>query len=251
MGQWGYRRKQILMNKPRKVRIYLEGGSVGQTGNSARVDKLKLSFHTFFEKILSHPPQVSPKGSGGKAVSKFSGALSDNDVDIVLLLVDSEGPAPEPKGIKFKQYLSGEGQRPKNLRLLDEAEEYQIFLMVQCTETWFIADKEGLASYYRRGGNQFDTSDLPPKGRQKVEDVDRHEIYASINKALAKADEHKRPEKRRRYEKYHAFEIIAYIDPHKVEKASPHFKRLISVLRWIQSGKPWPPSSEDYAAMLG
>lgn len=84
------------MANPPKVRIYLEGGSVGEA-SASDISILKRSFGIFFKRILGHPPEVVPKGAGGKAISNFSGEVSYGDTDVVLLLVDSEGPALPPE----------------------------------------------------------------------------------------------------------------------------------------------------------
>jgi len=200
------------------------------------VDALKQSFHRFFKQFMAQSPEVTPKGSGGKALSRFSGAAQHSNVEVPLLLIDSEGPAPHPDEMSFKQFLSRKGQRSKNKRLLADIREGQIFLMVQCMEAWFLADKDGLANYYRRGGNQFDPSNLPPFGNESIENVDKDIIFERITEALQKADRHKPKEKRRSYEHRHGFEILGYIDPHKVVAASPHAKRLFDALTQL-SGK--------------
>lgn len=224
------------MAKPLKIRIYLEGGGTGE-GSASDIIVLKRSFSTFFKKILRYAPMVIPVGSGDKAISHFVGALPDEEGEISLLLKDSEMPVPIPEQMSFKAFLTAAGQRKKNSRLLARADELQIFLMVQCIEAWFVADREGLAGYYSRSGNQFDTDELLPQGNQSVEDLSCADIQASIDKALAKADAAKPKEQRRKYLKRHAFEIIGYIDPHKVAAASPHAKRLFDELARLQRGR--------------
>ena len=57
----------------------------------------------------------------------------------------------------------------------DEAADDNAHLMVQCMETWFLADKDGLAAYFGQG---FNRNALP--GRQEIEDVAKDDLLEWI-----------------------------------------------------------------------
>lgn len=97
--------------------------------------------------------------------------------------------------------------------------------MVQCMESWFLADPEAVASYFGQG---FDSNALPKNPR--VERVPKQEVLRSLDRAA-------RPTKKKGYRKgAHAFSLLATIDPKKIENASPWAKRFFERLRAVADG---------------
>ena len=91
--------------------------------------------------------------------------------------------------------------------------------MVQCMESWFLADMDALAAFF---GDGFNRGALPP--RPDVENVSKRDLERGLRRAT-------RPSSKGEYHKgRHSFEILATVDPERVVAASPHAKRLIHTL---------------------
>jgi len=99
--------------------------------------------------------------------------------------------------------------------------EEQVHLMVECMESWFLADRGRLREYYGEG---FRENALPGT-RSAVEDIPKGDVLAGLARAAgqtAKGAYHKTR---------HAFEILAGLDPTKVIAGSPHARALFLFLR--------------------
>jgi len=83
-------------------------------------------------------------------------------------------------------------------------------------ESWFIADKEYLADYYGQG---FNAGALPP--REDIELIAKRDVFSGLENAT----KHTRT-KGPYHKTKHGFDILAGIDPRKVERASPFAKCL-------------------------
>ena len=116
-----------------------------------------------------------------------------------MLLVDSEGEvaaSDEP----WQHVLKSDGwDRPEH------AANNSLFLMVQCMETWFIADGDGLKAYY---GQEFDVRKLSSH-RSDVEKIPKEDVY----KALDGATRNCTKGRYRRSKGRHSFRILAKVDP--------------------------------------
>jgi len=100
------------------------------------------------------------------------------------------------------------------------ATDDQCHLMVQAMESWFLADRSALASFYGQG---FQEGSLPDNPR--VEDVPKSDVLEGIAQAS-------RNTQKGTYRKAtHSFQILAAIDPGRVEAASPHARRFLDALR--------------------
>ena len=92
--------------------------------------------------------------------------------------------------------------------------------MVQCMETWFIADKDTLVSFY---GQHFRESALPV--RNEIEEIPKQDLLDGLKNATGQT------QKGKYWKGGHSFDILAKINPQKVTEGSPHAKRLIDTLR--------------------
>ena len=102
----------------------------------------------------------------------------------------------------------------------DAATDENAHLMVQCMETWFLADKDRLAAYFDQG---FNGNALP--GRREIEEVAKGDVFEGLKRATRQC-------KKGEYGKgRHSFDILEQTDPAKVINASPHARRLIETLR--------------------
>lgn len=198
------------------ARVYAEGGGNGR----ALKARCREAFRTFFEAagLAGRLPRVVPGGSRRATCDDFCTALNDprNDAFIVLL-VDSEGPVAEGVGpCTHLRNRQGDGwDRPEG------ATDEQAHLMVQCMESWFLADPESLAGIY---GNGFRPNALPR--RADIERIAKQDVFAGLQNATRDCGG------RRGYRKGRdSFEALAELNPDKVTAASPHAERLFDVLR--------------------
>ena len=129
-----------------------------------------------------------------------------------MLLVDAEEPVNETG--PWRHLNSRDGWlRP------DGATDEQCHLMVQIMESWFLADREALEEFYGQG---YRENALPQN--PQVEQIAKDDVLDGLRDAA-------RDTSKRRYDKgSHGFEILAKLDPEKVQDASPHAKRFIEAL---------------------
>ncbi len=130
-----------------EIKIYVEGG-----GDQARLKtKCRAGFRLFFEKAL--PPGKMPRiiacGSRKNTYDRFCTAIKHYKNAFCVLLVDSEGPVKSNK--KRWSYLKERQEDAWNKP--DNSDEENVHFMVQCTESWFMADKECLRAFYGQGFN--------------------------------------------------------------------------------------------------
>lgn len=195
-----------------KVCVYVEGG--GPTAGSSGAAACRRAFSSFFQKILGDgpKPKIVACGSRDEAYNDFSRELTGDSEYFAVLLVDSEDPVADGKSAS--EHLRG---REKHWKPVADG---QAHLMVQCMETWFLADKKALADYYTKG---FVQSALPRN--LSIESISKPDVMKGLEDAS-------KPTKKGKYHKTrHGFEILERIDPEKVAKASPFAKDLIAVLR--------------------
>ena len=197
-----------------KVKIYIEGGGDGRDLRKA----CRKGFTHFFENagFAGHMPSVKACGSRGKAFGYFSTALRDADSsDFIALLVDSE--APVTSGASPWEHLKN---RPgDNWDCPAGASDENAHLMVQCMESWFLADKKALSTYF---GKDFGEKSLPLN--LMVEEIPKEDIYDKLKSAT------KHTQKGAYCKGPHSFEILERIDPEKVAAAAPYCKRLLETL---------------------
>ncbi len=195
------------------VKIYVEGG--GDRGELKTRCRQGLS--AFFQKarLEGRMPKVIACGSREKALDKFRSAFTKaTDNDFIVLLVDSENSVA--KGAGPWLHLKGRDNWDKPADATDE----NAYLMVQCMEAWFFADKEALAKYF---GNGFKMNSLP--GRLEIEAVSKSDIETGLKMATQQC-------KKGKYDKgSHSFGILAELNPEKVTNASPHAERFVNTLR--------------------
>ena len=92
--------------------------------------------------------------------------------------------------------------------------------MAQIMESWFLADKKALASFYGQGFRPNAIS-----GNAQVEAVPKADVLSGLERAT-------KDTKKGAYRKgSHSFEILASLDADAVEGAAPHAKRFLDTLR--------------------
>lgn len=163
-------------------------------------------------------PRVIPCGGRAAAFRDFSAALSRaTKDDRFFLLVDSEDPvvdSEDPVQSPSAWQHVAKRQRDKWSKPAGAKEE-QLHLMVQCMETWFLADREALKKTFPT----IDESALP-KETVPIEQLDPEKLRQALNRAFLKG-----------YSKGdHSFKILAALDPAKIRAASPWAERFFDTL---------------------
>ena len=198
-----------------KVKIYAEGGGDGQL-----LDTLfRQGWTEFFKKagLTGKMPSVVRGKGRRRTFDLFKTAITNPKADeLPILLVDSEDPVKA--GHTVWQHLKERDDWDKPTG----ADDNHAFLMVQVMETWFIADREMLKTYFK---SDFKDDKIPQW--PKLESVTKQAIYDALDKATAEC-------KTKKYTKGKiSFEMLALLDPNKVEAACPAAIRLLDRLRAI------------------
>lgn len=191
--------------------LYVEGGG---DGRSLRA-RFREGWSGFFESAGLHGRVKIVRGGGREQTfDRFVAAVTSGGVGAsVLLLVDSEGPVA-PGATAWEHLHARDGwTRP------DAAGDDQVFLMVQVMETWFLADRDALRRYF---GAEFRENAI---GRwQVLEDVPKATVLKALERATAAC--------RKSYAKGKvSFELLARVDPDRVEAACRHARALLDRLR--------------------
>ncbi len=183
----------------REVRIYYEGDRA-----------LKPGFRAFLREIgnVATPRRWSIRliEAKGRPVRDYHKARRANPDAWNVLLLDSEGAMISPAEHCERKGLSG---------LSDS-----VFWMVQCMESWFLADPGALKNYYGEDG--FRESAL--KRNPSVEQIAKSDVLSCLRSATretAKGQYHKTA---------HAPQLLEKIDPDLVRKASRNCDRLFQAL---------------------
>ena len=196
------------------TRLYVEGGGDHKPSRT----KCRQAFQAFLQKagVAGALPRIFASGGRQQAYDDFRHALgAARDDDLAVLLVDSEGPVAKDTG-PWRHLKDRDGwDKPAG------ADDEHVHLMVQCMETWFLADRAVLTRYF---GDGFRESSLPR--RTDVEAVSKQDLEHGLNAATRNS----RPKGTYRKGR-DSFTILADLDPDKVANASPHAKRFLEYLR--------------------
>ncbi len=212
------------------VKLYVEGG-----GDAAALKvACRAGFSAFLTKagLAGRMPSIVACGGRQDAYESFCTAIKNGES--AMLLVDSEeavfsaaqlGDASRlDDRCKWQpwQHLNqrkGDGwDKPINTANTD------CHLMVQVMETWFLADRETLKSYF---GHEFKDNYLPNVSHA-LEDIPKKQVFESLKNATQQC------KSKGEYGKgAHSFELLARIDPAKVTAASPWALRFVEQLKTV------------------
>ena len=201
-----------------KITLYIEGGGDGKDLKSA----LRRAFQTFFKKagFTGKLPRSISCGGRRIAYDDFCIALADaNKDEFPILLVDSESAVPS--GTSPWAHLS----RHDNWDKPSGASDDHIHIMTQVMETWFLADQQALAKYY---GENFQSKMLPKN--PLIEAISKDDVLKGLensSKATTKGAYNKGG---------HSFEILAQIDPERVQSVAPWACRFLKTLDCLSEG---------------
>jgi len=184
-----------------KVKIYVEGGG---NDNSRLCAELRRGFQSLFIKagFEGKLPSVIASGGRAEAFHDFEIAIKKVKKDeVILLLVDSEDAiAASTKWEHVKNRTGDNWDKPIT------ADEDNLFFMVECMESWFLADKDALKNFY---GKDFHENSLP--NNTNLESVKKKKIYTALEKATKKTI-------KGTYGKGdHSFKILGMLDADKVK----------------------------------
>ncbi|MDE2766423.1 MAG: DUF4276 family protein [Chloroflexota bacterium] len=195
------------------TKLYVEGG--GDRRETRTACRRGFEFFLRSAGLSGRMPRVVPCGRRDNAYDDFKTAHMHND-EVAMLLVDAEGPvtAAGPWA-----HLAKNGGKDSDWKRPKGAKDRQCHLMVQMMESWFLADKDALASLY---GDGFRKNALPQN--LKIEQIPKEDVRKGLERAT-------RDTNKGAYHKgKHSFAILALLDPVKVTAASPYADRLIKAL---------------------
>lgn len=199
------------------VTVYVEGG-----GNvRATKKRCRQGFSALFRKagLSGRMPRVFAAGGRADAWHDFRTALAEaGENDFIVLLVDSEAPVRDDGTPWVHLREQDRWNRP------DGAAEENAHLMVQCMESWFLADMDALAGFF---GDGFNRGALPR--RPDIENVSKCDVERGLKRAT------RRSGKGEYHKGRHSFEILAELAPGRVIAASPHAKRFVDTLLKMSS----------------
>jgi len=194
------------------VKIYVEGGGPYQ---ETKAD-LRIGFGKLFEKIVppGKLPRVLPCGGRDQAFKSFRSAVTESRPgDRFLLIVDSEDPVPPGVGVWAHLKQRDKWDCPAG------ADETSAHLMVQCMESWFLADPQILVTFY---GDGFQATALP--GRPNIEEISKADVEEALKQAT------RRTQKKEYHKIKHASKILGELDPQLLRGKSRHFDRLCETI---------------------
>lgn len=200
-----------------KAVLYVEGGG---DNNRRLAAQFREGWNAFLTEagLSGRMPRVIRGGSREETFDRFSTALAASTSDTVpLLLVDSEGPVTAAHSVWRHLQARDRWKKP------DTARHDQAFLMVQVMETWFLADRNALQTYF---GNRFKANAISQW--PQLEAVPKETVFDALEKATASCST---PYAKRKVKGKVAFDLLAQIDPALVEGACPHAKSLLDRLR--------------------
>jgi hypothetical protein len=198
------------------VTIYVEGGGDRESLKS----DCRRAFRLFFERATPSKqlPKIVACGSRADAFDHFQTALRTKDSShFPILLVDSEAPVTTGTWDHLKTRKGDSWDKP------DAATDEQAHLMVQCMESWFLADVEALKKYFGSGFKAHKLKSVPA-----LESVSKDSVFKQLADATVDTKTKGRYDSRSKGR--HSFEILAIIDPNKVRKCCPHAERVLKCL---------------------
>jgi len=206
-----------MVKRSRIIYVYMEGGGDSQNLHT----ELRQGMRAFLEKagLKGMLPKVFACGRRDDAYRDFKQAIKANKNDeIPFLLVDSECAVAKEHENKPWDHLKQRDHWDKP----DDATDEQCHLMVQCMESWFLADPEALEKFYDQG---FNKNHIPAQG-QNVEKIEKEQVYKTLEMATRNC------KTKGEYGKgKHSFKLLGLIDPEKVKTASDWAKRFFDKLK--------------------
>ena len=194
------------------VKLYIEGAGQDRPGTHAMSTGVQHVLRIGWVDDQT-PPYRALRGTSVRLRCICDCGENRQAGDLPLLLVDAEEGVAE--GQTVWQHLKSRDNWDKPSGAGDD----QAFLMVQVMETWFLADREMLHAYF---GPEFAERHL--HAWPSLEDVPKQTVYDALKQATADC--------KQKYAKGKvSFELLAKVDPGKVENSCPHGKVFLERMR--------------------
>jgi hypothetical protein len=193
-----------------RVRIYIEGG-----GDSRSLHiKCREGFRKLLEKagFSGRMPATKACGNRRAAYDDFCTAVTVASPDeYPILLVDSESAVT----LEPWSHLHDRDKWTRPPQMEDE----QAQLMVQCMETWCVADRQAMRRVF---GDKLIENALPSP--QDLEDRSKDDVQEALANATRNCGREKKYRKG-----WRSFDLLAQLDPRELKRL-PHFARLCDAL---------------------
>ncbi|MBN2497788.1 MAG: DUF4276 family protein [Deltaproteobacteria bacterium] len=204
-----------MVKHPRR-KLFVEGGG---NDNASLKTECRKAFKIFLEVagFSGRLPAVIPCGGRRRAFDQFCTAIERlGDGDVAILLVDSEGPITgNSPWDHVKKRRGDEWERPTG------SSDDQLHLMVQCMESWFLADRKTLREFFNQGFRE----NALPSATADIEDVSKEEVFRKLSAATRDT------KTKGEYDKgKHAFKLLERVDPGLIREASSWAKRFLETL---------------------
>lgn len=205
------------------VKLYVEGGGDSNALRTA----CREGFTSFITKAgVANRPRVVACGSRRDAFDSFCTAIANGEA--ALLLVDAEAPVaaaaepPEDEPDNWKPWVHLKNRAGDGWDKPAGSEDADCHLMVQCMESWFLADRETLKAFFDPG---FSANALPAAANP-IEAVAKLAVYDALDRSTRTC------RSKGAYGKgQHSFKLLAAINPAKVTAACPWAKRFVDCLK--------------------
>lgn len=197
-----------------RVRIFIEGGGSGETADLV----FKEAWRGFFAAagLAGRMPRVVRGEGREQTLDKFRTALRrQRRGETVLLLVDSEGPVQAHDSAWRHLWRQDNWEQPPG------ADDDSAHLMVQVMETWFLADRDALRSFFGTALNENHFREW--RDPEAVAKDTVLNVLAQSTRTCQK------PYRKGRV----SFELLSQIDPQTVAAACPHADHLLQYLRTL------------------
>jgi len=194
--------------------IYVEGG-----GDSKMLrTECRRGFNEFLQRagFKKRMPRIHACGGRQDAYDTFCIAIANLlPGDACMLLVDSEAPITVKSPWEHLHGREGDGwTKPEH------ASDDHCHLMVQCMESWFLADRETMVGFFGQGCVEHA---LPRNAN--IESIAKKDLYDALKNATRNC------KTKNAYGKgEHSFQLLAKIDPAMVSGASPWARRFLQIL---------------------
>jgi hypothetical protein len=203
------------------IQLYVEGGGESKALRTA----CREGFRSLLEKagLRERMPRVTAAGGRRAAYEGFFTALaSTSSSRRPVLLVDSESAVFGCSPWDHVKQRSGDGwERPM------EAADVDLQLMVQCMETWFLADRRALQTFFGQG---FREKALPAATTQ-IETVPKTDLFTKLKQATGGSETKGGYDKGR-----HSFALLATLDPVLIRRGSFWAERFFDTLDRLTGG---------------
>lgn len=194
-----------------KVKLYIEGG-----GDSRSLHiKCREGFRKLFDRAGFTNPSPTTKACGSRdaAYDDFKKACASGYTDVFpVLLVDSEDPVHDSV---WRHLQNRDGWNKPEGATDDQAQ-----LMVQCMETWCVADQQTLQDFF---GQYLQMGALP--ALNDLEEVSKDVVQKALSNATKQCGKDRAYAKGKR-----SFELVGQLNPGELKKHLPHFVRLCDML---------------------